>query len=143
MSFRIKEIPEHKDPIDCPIELRPLTFITSNDERRLPDAFLRRCVSHNIELDDELLLRVALSHQDEYPGLDRAFIRKAIERFMEIRGRKLEKPPANGELLNWLQVLSITVGKDKSALDVNLDKLPYLNSLLKSPDAPTDLRSPG
>ena len=135
----IKEIPE-REPIRCDSALRPLVFITSNDERRLPNAFLRRCVSHHIDMTPELLNRVAFSHRDEYPRLNDHFIRKAIDRFVELRGRKLEKKPASGELLAWLQVLSVAVGQAPERLDVHLADLPYLSTLLKSPDLPRDLR---
>lgn len=140
MSFRINEIPELETAVSCPAGLRPLVFVTSNDERRLPDAFLRRCVSHHIELSPDLLTRVAESHRDEYPDLSPDFIQLAITRFLEIRSRKLEKPPASGELLAWLQIMSLSLGKSPNALNADLQDIPYLSTLLKSPDSVGDLR---
>ena len=90
-------------------------------------------------MTEDLLQRVAASHKDEYPALDSEFLRKAITRFIEIRSRKLEKPPASGELLAWLQVLSLTLGNDSNVLNADLQQLPYLSTLIKSPDTPSDL----
>ena len=79
MRFRIKETNEE---IVCDEALRPILFITSNDERRLPDAFLRRCVSHHIELTDDLLRDAIKAHAGRFPALGQEFIDLAIRRFM-------------------------------------------------------------
>jgi MoxR-like ATPase len=131
MRFRIKETNEE---IVCREGLRPILFITSNDERRLPDAFLRRCVSHHIDLTDSLLRDAINAHAGRFPELDKEFIDLAISRFMTIRSRAREKPPATGELLAWLQVLAIETGNDPKVLNADLARLPHLQVLLKTPE---------
>lgn len=129
MRFRIKETDEE---ITCRDNLRPILFITSNDERRLPDAFLRRCVSHHIELTEDLLREAVNAHKGLYPDLSQEFVKLAISRFMAIRSRSREKPPATGELLAWLQVLAIETGNDLNVLNADLSKLPFLEVLIKT-----------
>ncbi len=131
MEFVVRET---ERPVRCPRELRPLVFITSNDERRLPPAFLRRCVCHHIEMTDELLRTAVLSHRQPYPKLDEEFLDTAIRCFLQLRQRTKEKPPATGELLAWLQVLSVAIGCHPEALETDLRKLPFLSTLIKHPD---------
>ena len=132
MEFTVKETGEL---VTCKRELRPLLFITSNDERRLPPAFLRRCVSHCIELTDKLLHTAVMSHRDRYPDLDEGFLQTAINCFVRIRRKGLHKPPATGELLVWLEVLSAASGTRTVVLDnVDLKDLPYLGTLIKHPE---------
>lgn len=132
MRFRIKETGKW---VSCAPELRPILFITSNDERRLPDAFLRRCVSHRIELTPELLRDAVAAHAKRFPELSAEFIDLAVCRLMEIHRRVKEKPPATGELLAWLQVLAISLGNDPKLLaTTDLSRLPHLEVLLKTPE---------
>ena len=132
MRFRIKETGEE---IACDPSLRPILFITSNDERRLPDAFLRRCVSHHIVLTESLLRDAVAAHAGRFPELSPEFIDLAIRRLIAIRSRAKEKPPATGELLAWLQVLAISVGNEPKRLEnTDLNKLPHLEVLLKTPE---------
>ena len=131
MKFRIKETNEE---VACPEEFRPILFITSNDERRLPDAFLRRCVSHHIELTEELMRDAVKAHANRFPDLSQDFIDLAVRRFIAIRSRSREKPPASGELLAWLQVLAIETGNKPHLLNADLGKLPHLEVLLKTPE---------
>jgi len=93
----------------------PVVVITSNAERRLPDAFLRRCIVHHIELTEELVeraveARIRGTDQDrDFPiELDQATRDEAIGRFWELRdpAHNLHKPPSTGELLVWLTLLS-------------------------------------
>jgi MoxR-like ATPase len=111
-----------------------LVFITSNDERRLPPAFLRRCVCHHIDMTDDLLRTAVQSHRQRYPQLDDGFLDTAIRCFLQIRQRTKEKPPATGELLAWLQVLSIATGCRPEVLDADLRQLPFLSTLIKHPE---------
>ncbi len=132
MEFTVREVPGWK--VTCRPELRPLLFITSNDERRLPPAFLRRCVSHHIKLTEELLRSAMQSHSELYPGLSPEFLETAIGCFLSIRRKTVEKPPATGELLAWLQVLSIATGSRPEVLNADVKDLPYLGTLIKHPD---------
>lgn len=128
MEFKVIETGE---TISAPRHLRPIVFITSNSERRLPEPFLRRCVYHHIRFDDDLVRRAMLSRRDEYCNLAPEFLELALRRFLALRERPLRKLPATGELLVWLRVLSLAVGAYPQQLDDNLAKLPYLSTLLK------------
>jgi MoxR-like ATPase len=128
MEFTIIETGEK---IDAPPLLRPIVFITSNSERRLPEPFLRRCVYHHIEFDDRIVEQAVMSRRAEFKDLSDGFIELAIKRFLALRNRNLRKLPATGEFLVWLRVLALAVGKYSEHLEEDLSKLPYLNTLLK------------
>ncbi|MEO5341670.1 MAG: MoxR family ATPase [Magnetococcus sp. MYC-9] len=128
MEFTVAETQEH---IVAERAMRPIVFITSNSERRLPEPFLRRCVYHHIEFDDTLVHTTIERRMDQFPGLSRDFIQLAVERFLTLRQQSLRKRPAMGELLVWLRVLSLAVGTYPENLDRELGKLPYLGTLLK------------
>jgi MoxR-like ATPase len=83
---------------------RPLVIITSNNEKELPDAFLRRCFFHYIRFPDhETMERIVDVH---YPGIKKQLLREALERFFEIREVPgLKKKPSTSELLDWLKLL--------------------------------------
>jgi len=83
---------------------RPIVFITSNNEKELPDAFLRRCFFHYIKFPDkETMQRIVDVH---FPGLKQALIREALEVFFELRDIPgLKKKPSTSELLDWLKLL--------------------------------------
>ncbi len=83
---------------------RPVVIITSNNEKELPDAFLRRCVFHFIDFPDKDFMRrvVAVHH----PGLDDALVDHALGAFFEIRAmRGMRKRPSTSELIDWIAVL--------------------------------------
>jgi MoxR-like ATPase len=83
---------------------RPLVIITSNNEKDLPDAFLRRCFFHYIRFPDrETMEKIVAVH---YPDLKRALLTEALESFFEIREVPgLKKKPSTSELLDWLKLL--------------------------------------
>ena len=85
---------------------RPVVIITSNNEKELPDAFLRRCFFHYIRFPDrETMDRIVESH---YPGLKQDLAREALNVFFQIRDVPgLKKKPATSELLDWLKLLMI------------------------------------
>lgn len=135
MEFVIKET---EDKIDAPPHLRPIVFITSNSERRLPEPFLRRCVYHHIEFDDDIVMRAVYSRRKDFSELGDDFLELAVKRFLQLRDRNLRKKPATGELLAWLRVLTMAldrpedqVQEDMSKLPEDLSKLPLLGVLLK------------
>ena len=83
---------------------RPLVVITSNNEKELPDAFLRRCFFHYIRFPDkETMTRIVDVH---YPGLRKALLAEALEVFFNLRDVPgLKKKPSTSELLDWLKLL--------------------------------------
>jgi MoxR-like ATPase len=85
---------------------RPIVFITSNNEKELPDAFLRRCFFHYIRFPDaETMTRIVGVH---FPGLKKDLLRQALAVFYEIRDVPgLKKKPTTSELLDWLKLLVV------------------------------------
>jgi MoxR-like ATPase len=83
---------------------RPLVVITSNNEKELPDAFLRRCFFHYIRFPDhETMEKIVHVH---FPGLKKQLLKTALERFFELREVPgLKKKPSTSELLDWLKLL--------------------------------------
>ena len=83
---------------------RPIVFITSNNEKELPDAFLRRCFFHYIRFPDkETMEKIVGVH---YPALKKSLLREAMEVFFELREVPgLKKKPSTSELLDWLKLL--------------------------------------
>ncbi len=110
----------------------PVVVITSNEERELPDAFLRRCIFHHLRLDEDLVDRVVRARAGDFPRLSAAAVEAAVERFFEVRDLpRLSKKPSTAELLVWLTILS--------AQDVNVERLrgplaelPAIAALVKS-----------
>jgi MoxR-like ATPase len=134
-------VAETGEKISAPPRLNPIVFITSNSERRLPEPFLRRCVYHHIRFDDEIVKQAVASRADVYTNLSEEFMKMALQRFLALRDRGLRKRPATGELLVWLEVLSLAVGANPQRLDEDLSKLPYLGVLLKDHQDIEDLHS--
>ncbi len=83
---------------------RPLVIITSNNEKELPDAFMRRCFFHYIRFPDkETMEKIVRVH---FPDLKKSLLREALESFFEIRDVPgLKKKPSTSELLDWLKLL--------------------------------------
>jgi MoxR-like ATPase len=83
---------------------RPVVFITSNNEKELPDAFLRRCFFHYIRFPDvETMERIVAVH---HPGLKKALLAEALGAFYRIREMPgLKKKPSTSELLDWIKLL--------------------------------------
>lgn len=110
---------------------RPIVFITSNSERRLPEPFLRRCVYHHIRFDEHILREAIDNRRSEYLPLSEGFIKLALQRFLALRDKPLRKRPSTGEFIVWLRVLAASVGTYPENLDENLSGLPFLGTLLK------------
>lgn len=108
---------------------RPIVIITSNNEKELPDAFLRRCFFHYIQFPDMDTLRqiIAVHH----PGIKEALLTTALTQFYEIRETAgLKKKPSTSEVLDWLKLL---LAEDLSAEDLRRDSanaLPKLHGAL-------------
>ena len=112
---------------------RPLVFITSNNEKELPDAFLRRCFFHYIKFPDaETMTRIVDVH---FPGLKRELLDAALKSFYDVRGLPgLKKKPSTSELLDWLKLL-LAEDIPLAALQSKDDKVvvpPLVGALLKN-----------
>ena len=85
---------------------RPIVIITSNNEKELPDAFLRRCFFHFIRFPDrETMERIVAAH---YPDIKQDMLREALNVFFQVREvGELKKKPATSELLDWLKLLMV------------------------------------
>jgi MoxR-like ATPase len=105
---------------------RPIVIITSNAEKELPDAFLRRCIFHYIEFPDmEKMQEIIKVH---YGDMDEKLLFAAMEAFYELREmRDLQKKPSTSELLDWLQALMIS----GISIDKIREEMPYIGVLLK------------
>ncbi|NNB85690.1 MoxR family ATPase [Corallococcus exiguus] len=121
MRFRISETND-----EVVAKNRPVVLITSNNEKELPDAFLRRCVFHFIDFPErELMQRIVDVH---HPGLDSALADQAMKVFYELRAMtRLRKRPSTSELIDWISVL-----KANGVVELKLEEqLPFLGALLK------------
>ena len=87
-------------------EVRPIVIITSNNEKELPDAFLRRCFFHYIRFpDQETMEKIVDVH---FPGIKKRLVAEALKTFYEIRDTPgLKKKPSTSELLDWLKLLLV------------------------------------
>jgi MoxR-like ATPase len=98
--FKIPELQNRS--VEAPRDRRPFVVITSNSEKDLPDAFLRRCVFHHIEFPDEKRLEEIVVGRMGTSMASTPFLRKAVGLFQAIRDGKLRKKPATAELLGWI-----------------------------------------
>ena len=117
-------IPETKETIAA--KKRPIVIITSNAEKELPDAFLRRCVFHYIDFPDkELMGQIVRVH---YPDIDDALLTQVLEAFYKIRSLpQIKKKPSTSEILDWILALQ------HGGVDVEriVAEVPYVGVLLK------------
>ena len=83
---------------------RPIVVITSNNEKELPDAFLRRCFFHYINFPDEATMRAIIDVH--FPGIQKSLVTDALEIFFDVRKVPgLKKKPSTSELIDWLKLL--------------------------------------
>ena len=105
---------------------RPIVIITSNAEKELPDAFLRRCIFHYIDFpDEELMEEIVRTH---YPNVEDNLLKNAIDVFYSIRGlRDIRKKPSTSELIDWINALQI----GGISADEIRAKLPFIGVVVK------------
>ena len=117
-------IPETRKTVKA--KKRPIVIITSNAEKELPDAFLRRCIFHYIAFPDaEKMAEIVRVH---YPDLDDKLLSEAMDSFYGLRSiRDMQKKPGTSELLDWLQAL-VLGGIDPDKIK---ESKPFLGVLLK------------
>ena len=117
-------IPETKQTVRA--KHRPIVIITSNAEKELPDAFLRRCVFHYIEFPDQAQMEAIL--RVHFENLDEQLIRQSLAAFYWLRElRGIEKKPSTSELVDWIRAL-VAGGVDPARIE---DTIPYAGVLLK------------
>ncbi len=108
---------------------RPIVIITSNNEKELPDAFLRRCFFHYIRFPEMDTLRKIV--EVHHPGIKESLLTTALTQFYEIRDQQgLKKKPSTSEVLDWLKLL---LAEDMDAADLRKDgksALPKLHGAL-------------
>jgi MoxR-like ATPase len=128
MEFHVYETGETVKAIQ-----RPIVIITSNNEKELPDAFLRRCFFHYINFPDAQTLKAIVDVH--YPNAQGLLVKRALETFFAIRDvTGLKKRPSTSELIDWLKLLisddlsaeQLKKGEFKSALP------PLFGALLKN-----------
>jgi MoxR-like ATPase len=125
LEFRVNEASEIHYQIDKnKPELRPILFVTHNEEKALPTTFLRRCIFHYVEFPkkEDDLLKILATHQITNQQLSKT----AIEVLLELRKLDLSKKPGLSELLDWVGYLQAVETPHQQ-----LDELPYLGALLK------------
>ncbi|MBU0669633.1 MAG: MoxR family ATPase [Alphaproteobacteria bacterium] len=99
MSFDVYETHETITAVE-----RPIVIITSNNEKELPDAFLRRCFFHYIKFPDRDTMREII--EVHFPDIQKTLVTKAMDMFYELREVPgLKKKPSTSELLDWLKLL--------------------------------------
>ena len=106
---------------------RPLVIITSNNEKELPDAFLRRCVFHFIEFPEPDMMRKIVDVH--HPNVDTQLLDQVLIKFYWLRGQPdLRKKPSTSELIDWIAAL-LRSGISEDQLE---NHIPFLGSLLKN-----------
>ena len=128
-------IPETKETVKA--QHRPLVIITSNAEKELPDAFLRRCIFHYIDFPDEVMMEKIL--RVHFGDLDDKLLKQSLSAFYTVRAlRGLQKKPSTSELIDWVQALQIggipadRIEKEMPFAGVLLKKNEDLDTLTKS-----------
>jgi MoxR-like ATPase len=116
-------------------KVRPIVIITSNAEKELPDAFLRRCIFHYIDFPEpELMEEIVKVH---LPNVDENVLKNAFEVFYDIRAmRDVRKKPSTSELIDWINVLQI----GGIPADEIRQKLPFVGVIVKKDEDLTTVR---
>jgi MoxR-like ATPase len=121
MSFEVDETQE-----TITADRRPVVVVTSNNEKELPDAFLRRCVFHYIAFPDETLMTDIV--QVHHPDIEAELLRQVLVAFYWLREQsEVRKRPSTSELIDWIAALR-RAGVSSVAME---EKLPFLGVLLK------------
>ena len=115
---------------------RPIVIITSNAEKELPDAFLRRCIFHYIDFPDAALMEEIV--RTHYPNVDDKLLKDAMDVFYEIRSyRDIRKKPSTSELIDWVNALQL----GGIPLDKIKKELPFVGVIVKKDEDMETVRS--
>ena len=125
MRFHILETDEWVKAVQ-----RPVVIVTSNAEKELPDAFLRRCVFHYIDVPDEAQMRAIIDVH--FPGLSGELLQSACKIFYGLRDVPgLRKRPSTSELLDWIRALLASGAQLPEDAAPSLKSVPFLGALVK------------
>lgn len=130
LDEQVFEITETGESV--PANMKPIIFITSNDEKDLPDAFLRRCLFYYIEFPRERLADIVNAH---FGKVDPELVRTVVARFLQLRDqmdkdKKRGKKPSTSELIDWFAALHY--GDPEHVQRLLAGELPYPEVLLKT-----------
>ena len=128
MEFYVQETDE-----TIRAEVRPIVIITSNNEKELPDAFLRRCFFHYIRFPDDQTMKAIV--EVHFPGIKPRLVSEALKTLYEIRDTPgLKKKPSTSELLDWLKLLLVDDVDPETLREKSPNKLipPLHGALLKN-----------
>ncbi len=121
MSFYINETGD-----EIKAKTRPIVVITSNAEKELPDAFLRRCVFHYIDFPEKKLMRDIV--KVHHPNIQDKLLEQVLDKFYHLRSLNyLRKKPSTSELIDWIAIL-IKAGMSEKKIE---EKIPFIGSLIK------------
>lgn len=113
---------------------RPIVIITSNAEKELPDAFLRRCIFHYIDFPDRNLMEEIV--RTHYPNVEEVLLKEAMDVFYDIRNmRNIRKKPSTSELIDWINALQI----GGISADRIKKELPFVGVVVKKDEDPTEV----
>ncbi len=116
----------HETKTTIKAKQRPIVIITSNAEKELPDAFLRRCIFHYIDFPDNALMEEIV--KTHFPAIEENIMKSAMEVFYWIRGiRDVRKKPSTSELIDWINALQI----GGISADRLKSELPFLGVMVK------------
>ena len=132
LLFELDEMRFHVAETDqwVTAEQRPVVIVTSNSEKELPDAFLRRCVFHYIDFPDEAQLRTIV--EVHFPGLPGELLLRACRIFYGLREVPgLRKRPSTSEFLDWIRALLASGARLPESELPDLQAVPFLGTLVK------------
>ncbi len=131
MRFVMNELGEDRRYITANSDNRPLVFITSNDERELPPAFLRRCLYYKIPPFKQALLELITTaklkkfyksyNQDKLKEIPEEKVKDLVKKFIKIKEKATDKPPSTSELLDWVKMILYRVNNGEKIDDVITD----------------------
>lgn len=126
MSFYVYETQQ-----EVRAQQRPIIIITSNNEKELPDAFLRRCFFHYIKFPTpEEMTEIVNVH---YPDIKKTLLTSALEAFFNLRELQgLKKKPSTSELIDWLKLLISDDIAHETLVDNKVDVIPLIGALIKN-----------